>query len=94
MTYPELISEVAKDMDLKPQEAIKLVGSVFNIIKRTLAKGDMVRIDRFGTFLLRETGKRSTRNSQTGQEMTIPESITPAFRAEKELMDAVSEQGK
>ena len=94
MTYPELIAEVIKETKLKPQEAVATVGSVFEIIKRTLAGGDMVRIDRFGTFLLRETGKRTNRNSQTGEETAIPESVTPAFRADKELMDIVSQQGK
>ncbi len=94
MTYPELMAEIMKDNGLKPHEAKAIVGSVFEVIKRTLARGDMVRIDGFGTFLLRETGKRTNRNSQTGEETTVPESVTPAFRADKELMDIVSQQGK
>lgn len=94
MTYPELISEVMKETNLQPQEALTMVNSVFGIIKRTLAGGDMVRIEKFGTFLLRETGKRTNRNSQTGEEKIVSESVTPAFRADRELMDAVGEQGK
>lgn len=94
MTYPELILAVMKDTKLQQENAVAAVSSVFDVIKRTLARGDMVRIDRFGTFLLRETGKRTNRNSQTGEEITMPESVIPAFRADKELMDIVSQHGK
>ena len=93
MTFPELISAVSKETGLTPQDARASVTAVFEIIKRTMANKDMIRVDRFGTFLVRETSKRAGRDPNTGEE-TMSSSSTPAFRADIALMDAVNYKDK
>ena len=43
----------------------------------------------FGTFEVRERAARTGRNPQTGEEMQIAASKVPAFKAGKELKEAV-----
>lgn len=43
----------------------------------------------FGPVEVRERAARIDRNPQTGEEMNIPASKVPAFKAGKELKEAV-----
>jgi DNA-binding protein HU-beta len=43
----------------------------------------------FGTFEVRERAARTGRNPQTGKKIKIPASKVPAFKAGKELKEAV-----
>ena len=45
----------------------------------------------FGTFEVSERAARTGRNPQTGEEMTIPASKAPKFKAGKALKDLVNE---
>ncbi|MEG2843031.1 MAG: HU family DNA-binding protein, partial [Ruthenibacterium sp.] len=55
-----------------------------------LKAGDKVSLVGFGTFEARHRPERKGRNPQTKQEITIPASIAPAFKAGKGLKDAVA----
>ena len=55
----------------------------------TLAAGEKVQLIGFGTFEVRERAARTGRNPQTGEEMQIAASKVPAFKAGKELKEAV-----
>ncbi|MGN0983940.1 MAG: HU family DNA-binding protein, partial [Gemmiger sp.] len=54
-----------------------------------LQQGDKVSLVGFGTFEVRERPERKGRNPQTKEEITIPASKLPAFKAGKALKDAV-----
>ena len=44
----------------------------------------------FGTFETRKRPERKGRNPRTKEEITIPATVAPAFKAGKALKDAVS----
>ncbi len=58
-------------------------------MRNVLAKEEKVQIIGFGTFEMRERSARTGRNPQTGEEMQIAASKAPAFKAGKELKEAV-----
>ncbi|MBG9484722.1 DNA-binding protein, partial [Bacillus thuringiensis] len=62
---------------------------VVESITNTLAAGEKVQLIGFGTFEVRERAARTGRNPQTGEEMQIAASKVPAFKAGKELKEAV-----
>ncbi len=43
----------------------------------------------FGTFETRKRSGRTGRNPQTGKEISIPETVVPAFKAGNKLKEAV-----
>jgi DNA-binding protein HU-beta len=49
----------------------------------TVANGDKVQIIGFGTFEKRERAEKTGRNPSTGEQIHIPATSVPAFKAGK-----------
>ncbi|MFV5913573.1 HU family DNA-binding protein [Bacillus cereus] len=89
MNKTELIKNVAQNAEISQKEATVVVQTVVESITNTLAAGEKVQLIGFGTFEVRERAARTGRNPQTGKEMQIAASKVPAFKAGKELKEAV-----
>ena len=89
MNKAELISAVAEKSELTKKDAEKAVNSMISVITETLAKGERVQLVGFGTFEVRERAERKGRNPQTREEIVIPASKAPVFKAGKALKDSV-----
>ncbi|API89304.1 HU family DNA-binding protein [Marinilactibacillus psychrotolerans] len=85
----ELIEKVSTATDLSKKDATAAVEAVFETIKDSLANGEKVQVIGFGNFEVRDRAARKGRNPQTGEEIQIPASKVPAFKAGKALKDAV-----
>ena len=90
MNKAERITAVAQKSGLTRKDADKVVASVLESITETLASGEKVSIVGFGTFEVRERGARTGRDPRTNQEIQIPASKAPAFKAGKALKDTVN----
>lgn len=89
MNKAELISAVAEQSELTKKDAEKAVNSMINVITETLGKGEKVQLVGFGTFEVRDRAERKGRNPQTREEIIIPASKAPVFKAGKALKDSV-----
>ncbi|MEB9552359.1 HU family DNA-binding protein [Bacillus cereus] len=89
MNKTELTKIVAERAELTQKEAAAAAQAVLDTITTALANEEKVQILGFGTFEVRERSARTGRNPQTGEEMQIAASKAPAFKAGKELKDAV-----
>ncbi|SFH40562.1 DNA-binding protein HU-beta [Priestia megaterium] len=89
MNKTELVDAVATKSELTKQNSKKAVEALFETISNTLAQEEKIQLVGFGTFEIRERAERTGRNPQTGEEMTIPASKSPAFKPGKELKEAV-----
>lgn len=89
MNKTELINKVAEISEISKKDATNAVDAVFATITTALEENDKVQLIGFGTFEVRERSERQGRNPQTGEQMTIPASKIPAFKAGKALKDAV-----
>lgn len=85
----DLINNVAEKTGLTKKDAAAAVEALFEVVSETLAKGDRVQVIGFGSFEVRERAARKGRNPQTGEEIEIPATKVPAFKAGKALKDAV-----
>lgn len=92
MTKSDLVAQVAEAADLSKKDAEKAVNAVVDSITGALVKGDKVALVGFGTFETRNRPARKGRNPQTKQEITIPATTAPAFKAGKALKDAVAKK--
>ena len=79
----------AERVENKRVNAFKAVNGTLSAIVDALKEGDKVSLVGFGTFEVRERPERKGRNPQTKEEITIPASKLPAFKAGKALKDAV-----
>ncbi|MBU5466584.1 HU family DNA-binding protein [Virgibacillus sp. MSJ-26] len=89
MNKTDLVNAVAEKSELSKKDAGKAVDSVFETIMDSLSKGEKVQLIGFGNFEVRERAARKGRNPQTGEEIEIPASKVPAFKAGKALKDSV-----
>jgi len=85
MNKLDLVNKVAEKTGLKKKDAELAVNSVFNVIEEALAEGEKVQLIGFGTFETRKRSARSGRNPQTGETISIPESVIPAFKPGNKL---------
>ncbi|NLC07561.1 MAG: HU family DNA-binding protein [Syntrophomonadaceae bacterium] len=90
MNKTELVSAVAEKADLTKKESERVINALFASIEEALARGDKVQLVGFGTFEVRDREARKGRNPQTGEEIEIPATKVPAFKAGKALKDAVN----
>ena len=89
MNKTDLINAVAEKSELSKKDAAKAVDAVFESVMDSLSEGEKVQIIGFGNFEVRERSARKGRNPQTGEEIQIPASKVPAFKAGKALKEAV-----
>ncbi|MDA8442567.1 MAG: HU family DNA-binding protein [Peptococcaceae bacterium] len=89
MNKTDLVTAVAEKTSLAKKDAEKAVTKVFESIEEALAQGDKVQLVGFGTFEVRERAERTGRNPQTKEQIVIPASKVPTFKAGKALKDAV-----
>ena len=91
MNKADLIDAIAKDTGLTKKDSEKALNSVIENISNALAKKDKVQLIGFGTFETRKRAARTGRNPQTGKELKIAASITPAFKPGKALKEKVNQ---
>lgn len=89
MNKAELISAVAEKSGLTKKDATTVLTAIIDTVETSLKNGDSVQIMGFGTFEVRDRAARKGRNPQTGEEIEIKASKTPAFKPGKQLKDAV-----
>ena len=90
MNKTELIAAVAEKAGLSKKDTEKAVTAALDAITEALVKGDKVQLVGFGAFEVRERGERIGRNPQTKEEIKIPASKAPVFKAGKALKDAAA----
>lgn len=89
MNKTDLVNAVAEKTELSKKDAGKAVDAVFQTIMDSLSQEERVQIIGFGNFEVRTRKARKGRNPQTGEEIEIPATKVPAFKAGKALRDAV-----
>lgn len=90
MNKTELIEAIAASAGLTKAQAGKALDAFVDTVSDTLKKGDKVILIGFGTFETRKREARKGRNPQTKEEIMIPASTAPVFKAGKKLKDAVN----
>ena len=90
MNKAELISAVAEKAAMTKKEAEKAVAAALDSITEALKKGEKVQLVGFGGFEVKERSARIGRNPKTKEEIQIPASRVPTFKAGKALKDAIA----
>ena len=89
MNKNELVSAVADHAGMSKADAGKAVDAVFASLK-ALKQGGEVRIVGFGSFSVAQRAASTGRNPRTGEQIQIPASKQPKFKAGALLKSAVN----
>ncbi len=90
MNKAELIAAVAEKTGLSKKDTEKVVNATFDSITETLETGEKVQLVGFGVFDVKERGVRVGRNPKTKEEIEIPATRVPSFKAGKALKEAIA----
>ncbi|NLM43376.1 MAG: HU family DNA-binding protein [Clostridiales bacterium] len=90
MNKAELIASMAEKCQLTKKDTEKALKAFMDIVQETLAKGEKVQLVGFGTFEVKERAARIGRNPRTKEEIKIPASKAPVFKAGKDLKESVN----
>ncbi len=90
MNKSELIAAIAAKTGETKKDAEATLNAFVEVVTETLVKGDKVQLVGFGSFEVRKRAARKGRNPQTKEEIKIPASKAPVFKAGKALKDLVN----
>ena len=91
MNKSELVAAMAEKGELTKKDAEKALNAFIETVTEALTEEERVQLVGFGTFEVRHRAERKGRNPQTREEIIIPASKAPVFKAGKALKDAVQE---
>lgn len=81
----DIINEVVNKTGITKTKAELAVETVFDGMKKALAKGDRIELRGFGVFNVRPRKTGIGRNPRTGAEVNIPPGKAVRFKPGKEL---------
>jgi DNA-binding protein HU-beta len=89
VTLKHLAARLATAHEIPKRQAEAVLSDLVGLIARHLKKGDRIRISGLGILQVRKRAARLGRNPATGETIKIKASRKVAFRAAKELKQAV-----
>ena len=92
MNKSELIAEKKKKTGETKKDAEAALNAFVSVVTEALVKGDKVQLVGFGSFEVRKRAARKGRNPQTKEEIKIPASKAPVFKAGKALKELVNKK--
>ena len=87
----QLASQLAEKHELSQKAANAILEDIIALITKHLKKGARIRLNGLGILVVRKRGPRMGRNPATGEAIKIKASKKVAFRASKELKEAVKQ---
>ena len=90
MNKSELVVALSEKMGTSKKSAEESLNAFIEVVTDALVKGDKVQLVGFGSFEVRKRAARKGRNPQTKEEIKIPASKSPVFKAGKALKDTVN----
>lgn len=89
VTLKHLAADLATAHDLPKKQTEAILGDLVTDVSKILKKGGKVRLTGLGILQVRKRAARTGRNPATGETIQIKASKKVAFRAAKELREAV-----
>ena len=89
MNKAELIAAAAEKAGLSKKDTEAAIAAMTDVITEALAQGDKVQLVGFGAFEVKARAERIGRNPKTKEQIKIPASKVPVFKAGKALKDSV-----
>ena len=90
MNKSDLVAAMAAKTGDTKKSAEETLNAFVDVVTDALVKGEKVQLVGFGSFEVRKRAARKGRNPQTKEEIKIPASKAPVFKAGKALKETVN----
>jgi DNA-binding protein HU-beta len=89
VTLKHLAAALAERHEMSKRQSEEILGDAIGFVTKHLKKGERIRIAGLGILQVRKRPARMGRNPATGEQIKIKASKKVAFRASKDLKEAV-----
>ena len=89
VTLKHLAAKLAEGHEMSKKQTETILNDMVGMVVKHLKKGERIRIGGLGILQVRKRAARMGRNPATGEQIKIKASKKVAFRASKELKEAV-----
>lgn len=89
VTLKQIGAQLADKLGMSKKDANAFLDAFITQVTKHIKKGDKIRIPGLGIFVVRKRPARMGRNPATGEPIKIKASKKIAFRAAKELKEAI-----
>ena len=89
VTLKHLAAALAETHEMAKKQSELILNDLVDLVTKHLKKGDRIRLAGLGILQVRKRAGRMGRNPATGEAIKIKASKKVAFRASKELKEAV-----
>ena len=89
VTLKHLAAALAERHEMSKRQSEEILGGAVGLVTKHLKKGERIRIAGLGILQVRKRAARMGRNPATGEPIKIKASKKVAFRASKDLKEAV-----
>ena len=90
LTKKDLVNIVYMQIGFSKQISENLIDEFFSLIVKNLEEEKILKISKFGTFIIREKKSRVGRNPKTKEEKKISKRNVVLFKASKEFKNLVN----
>ena len=90
-TRADLTERLAQEMGITRMESERYIDGLLNLITRSLARGEGVKISSFGNFNLIDKEARPGRNPKTLEECVVDARRVVTFKAGNKLKSMIQE---
>ncbi len=90
MNKTELVAAMAEQAGISKKDAEKALKAFTDVVVAELKKDEKVQLVGFGTFEVSKRGARTGKNPRTNEQIKIPASKAPKFKAGKAFKDALN----
>jgi DNA-binding protein HU-beta len=89
VSLKHLAASLAENHEMPKKQSEAILTDLVDLVTKHLKKGDRIRLVGLGVLVVRKRAARMGRNPATGEPIQIKASKKVAFRASKELKEAV-----
>ena len=89
VTTRQLAADLSEQHELTKKQGLEMMEDLIAMITKHLKKGERVKISGLGILQVRKRAARMGRNPATGEAIKIKASKKVAFRAAKDLKEAI-----
>lgn len=89
MTKADIVSRIAKQTGIDRVSAQTVVDTFMEVVKDSLAHGEIVYLRGFGSFAVKKRAEKVARNISQQKTIIIPERKLPTFKPSKIFIETV-----
>ncbi len=93
LTKEKIVDSIYNQVGLSKNQSRRVAGSLLEIIKQTLEKGESLLISGFGKFVVKDKAARRGRNPQTKEDLNLRARKVVSFRTSGVLRGKINHKG-